>query len=265
MAYRPPIAFILIFLVLATIQARSTQETNKAQIPPPGGSNQITPEEIKQAQEVANHFIERFRETRDLTPIVDEMFTSKFKNTIAKETSWSGIVGLGTSLAEHLSDGERLRCFNVQFSLSYLMRLYAASKVPLESKAPSQPERLFPPKIIQFFKDNAPREEEIKTAEQARNVLLFLEQSLKLMQQEIAKNPPEETAQFKKNLEAFAAHLDEHKEEKPSGTVYEEERYGLPAGTRLVRVIIPFHVGLIMIKEKGEFKIDLAATYLPPD
>ncbi len=47
--------------------------------------------------------------------------------------------------------------------------------------------------------------------------------------------------------------------------VYGEQRYGLPAGTRLVRVIVPFHVALVMIKEKGEFKINLAATFLPPD
>jgi hypothetical protein len=101
--------------------------------------------------------------------------------------------------------------------------------------------------------------------EQAQKIMSFLEQAVILLQEEVRKNPPEETEQFKKNLVAFETHLDNHEEEKPSVLVFDKARDGYPAGTRFIRLVIPFHVGLGMIKEGGKLKIDLALTHLPPD
>jgi hypothetical protein len=193
------------------------------------------------------------------------MFTSHFKKKVEEDISWSGIVGQGRSLTEQLKGEQRLRYFIVNFNLQYMIRLYIASKFPLDSESLSKAGDILPPKVSQFFKDNAHHGGEIKTTEQARKMMSFLEQAMTLMQDEVRKNPPEETEQFKKNLAAFEAHLDEHKEEKPSVRVYGEARYGLPAGARFIRMVIPFHVGLGMVKEGGELKIDLAAIHLPPD
>jgi hypothetical protein len=252
-------------LVFATSQAFPNQGQSKGESHGAQDKDQITPEEISEAQEMADRFIRRFRETRDLTPIVNEMFTSHFKKMVAEDISWSGIVGQGRSLPGQLKGEQRLRCFIVSFNLSYMIRLYIASKVQLETESLSQAEDIFPSKVSQFFKDNAPDEAEIKTTEQALKVMSFLEQAVILMQEEVRKNPPEETEQFKKNLVAFKAHLDKHEEEKPSVRVYNEARHGLPAGARLIRMVIPFHVGLGMVKEGRELKIDLALTHLPPD
>lgn len=257
-------ALISGFLVFATTQAHPTQGQNKGESNGAQDKNQITPVEAREAQELADRFIRRFRETRDLTSIVNEMFTSNFKKMVVEDISWSGIVGQGRSLPEQLKGEQRLRCYIANFNLQYMIGLYIASKVPFDQRI-SKEDDIFPSKITQFFKENAPDEDEIKTAEQAQKVMSFLEQSVNLMREEVVKNPPEETEQFKKNLVAFEAHLDEHKEEKPSVQVYAEARHGLPAGARLIRMVIPFHVGLGLVKEGQELKIDLAATHLPPD
>ena len=257
-------AFIIVLLMFVTTPGYLNQAQNKGKSQADQGKDQITAEEVKEARELADSFIKRFRETRDLTPIANEMFTSHFKKMVAEDISWSGIVGQGKSLPEKLKGGQRLRCYIVSFNLQYLLRLYLLSKVPFEDQI-SVKDDIFPSKISQFFKENAPDESAIETVEQAQKIMSFLEQAVILLQEEVRKNPPEETEQFKKNLVAFEAHLDNHEEEKPSVLVFDKARDGYPAGARFIRLVIPFHVGLGMIKEGGKLKIDLALTHLPPD
>jgi hypothetical protein len=90
-----------------------------------------------------------------------------------------------------------------------------------------------------------------------------MEQAVTLMQDEMRKNPPEETELFKKNLVAFEAHLDNSGKKKSlPGQLSSEARDKLPAGSRVITIIIPFHIGLVMLKEGQNFKI-LTATLLP--
>jgi hypothetical protein len=251
--------WIFLILILAIGATPSRVQINKP------SKEQITQEEIKQAQEMSKQFIQRFQETRDLTPIVEEMFTSNFKKSIKQDSSWSDMVGQASSLPEHLNAKQRLRFFIVSFNFEYLMRLYLAGRVSLDAPYASQSDEILPAKIAQFFKNKAPADEERKSASQVGKYLAFLEQAMILIQEEVRQNPPEITEQFKKNLSAFEAHLNQYPQEKPSVRVFEEERYGLSAGTRHIRMVIPFHVGLVMVKEGNALKIEGAATNLPPD
>jgi len=256
---------LLVSLLLGSIsQAEVGQSQTESGARGNDRRDQITPEEVEGARGLADRFIRRLRETRDLTPIVSEMFTSNFKTMIAEDPSWSGIVGQGRSLVEHVSREQRLKCFIVNFNLQYLIRIYIASKLPLDSDRQSPDGVIFPPALSQFFKENAPPEGAVETTEQARIAMSFLERAVALMQEEVAKNPPEQTEQFKANLAAFEAHLKEHAEERPSVSVYDQERHGLAASTRLIRMVIPFHVGLAMVRKNDGFKLELAATQLPP-
>lgn len=90
---------------------------------------------------------------------------------------------------------------------------------------------------------------------------------LKLWQEEFAKYPPEETETFKENLTNFAAHLEDKKNlwGQPSVIIPEKRRQEFPEGTRFIRMEIPFHVGLILVKENAQFKIWFAASFIPPD
>jgi hypothetical protein len=257
------LALIASLMIGSTNSARAEQTQKESESPRQHGSEQITPEEIKQARDLADRFIKRLRETRDLTPLVSEMFASSFKRTIVEDDSWGGIVGQGRSLVEHISSEQRLRCFIVGFNLQYLLRLYIAGNAPLDSKEASVGDKL-PPTLVRFMKENLPPEDSVETTEGAQVMMSFLERAVALMQEEIAKNPPEQTEQFKANLAAFEAHLNEHAEERPSVRVIDENRNGLVAGTRLIRMVIPFHVGLIMVQEKDGLKLDLVATHMPP-
>jgi hypothetical protein len=263
MKYRCFIALILTCLTATAALAQGKQEPDKRQSLPAPNNKQIIAEEIRQAREVADRFIKRFRETRDLTPLVDEMFASDFKKLIREDTSWSGTVGVGRSLADNLNAEERVRCFIVAFSLEYIIRLYVTGKIPLESNEPLQ--NVWSPEIDKFFRDNEPRDGNIRTPMQARNYLAFLERALVVMQKEVLKNPPEETEQFKKNLAAFEKHLQEHKEEQPAVWISTKDEHGRAAGTLFAKFVIPFHVGLVMVKENGQYKIWLALSTLPPD
>jgi len=256
-------AFISGLLVFATTQSYPNQRSNKGERHGAQGKDQITPEEVREARELADRFIRRFRETRDLTPIVNEMFTNNFKKMVVEDISWSGVVGQGRSLPEQLIGEQRLRCYIANFNLQYMICLYVASKVPFDQKI-SKADDIFPSKISQFF-EKAPDKDEIKTTEQAQKVMSFLEQAVILMREEVGKNPPEETEQFKKNLMAFEAHLAKNDEEKPSVSVSNKAKNSFPAGARFIRMVIPFHVGLGMVKEGRDLKIDLAMTRIPPD
>jgi hypothetical protein len=220
-------------------------------------------EELKQAQEVADRFVKRFRETRDLTPLVGEMFSSDFRKLIEEDTSWSGAVGQGSSLVKNLRGEERVRCYLVSFSLDYLIRLYIAGKISADSKETLR--SIWSPEMEKFFTEMEKLDGNIKSEKQARNYLSYLERALALMQKEVAKNPPEETEIFSKNLAAFEKHLQGYENEQPAAWVSERGEHGRPARTRFAKFIIPFHVGLLMLKENGQYKIWLALSTLPPD
>ncbi len=246
MKYSCFIALILIFLNCATALAQTKPE-----------------EELKQAQEVADRFVKRFRETRDLTPMVSEMFASDFRKLIEEDDSWSGVVGQGRSLVENLRGEERVRCYVVSFSLEYLMRLHIVGKISLESKEPLT--NIWSPEMEKLFTEMEKLGGNIKSEKQARNYLSYLERARLTMQKEMLKNPPEETETFKKNSAIFEKHLQEQKNEQPSVWVSAKHEHGRPAGTRFAKIILPFHIGLLMVKENGQYKIWLALSTLPPD
>lgn len=220
-------------------------------------------EELKQAQEVTDRFVKRFRETRDLTPLVGEMFSGDFRKLIEEDTSWNGVVGQGRSLVENLHGEERVRCYLVSFSLDYLIRLYMAGKISLESQELLR--NIWSPEMEKFFTEMEKLDGNIKSEKQARNYLSYLERALVIMQKEVTRNPPEETEAFRKNLAAFEKHLQEQENEQPATWVSARGEHGRPARTRFAKFIIPFHVGLLMLKENGQYKIWLALSTLPPD
>lgn len=265
MKYRCFIALILICFINAATFAQVKQEPHKHQSSPPATpaqNNKQYVEEVKQAQAAADRFIKRLRETRDLTPLVDEMFAGDFKKLIREDTSWSYVVGVLPSLIENLKADERLRCYVLSFSLDYNLRLYEASKLSIESKDPT--ENVWSPEMLRFFRDNEPENINIKSLEEARKYLAFLERALAVVQKEVFKNPPEETVQFKKNLVLYGKYLQEYKWERPVVWMSERAEHGRPAGTLFAKVVIPFQMGLLMIKENGQYKIWLALATLPP-
>lgn len=264
MKYGWPITFFLIFTLLVATRGQTQQATKRPSTSPVQTSEPNLDKELAQAQQTADRFIQSFKATRDITPLVAEMFTNGGKKIIEEDLSWSGTVGVGRSLVEHLNREERVKCFIAAFNLRYLLRLSFAGKRPYDDANNVKLEDFLSPEVVEFFK-NQPASEMVKTPAQAQKRLAFYESAVLVMRKEVARNPPEETAQFKQNLVAFEAHLKEYKEQPRLLALDKPDKFGHPAGTLMARFIIPFHLALMMVKENGTYRIWFAMTDIPPD
>ncbi len=216
----------------------------------------LDPEEEQQVQKLAQKFVKRLQETRDVAPLVDEMFARNFKKLLTQDGWWAGLIDLPFPLVKQLNEDERYRLYVTQFSLQYLIKLYGfASSTSVPSK------------VDEYVKSSSPPTGEITNHKDALRLLTILENALQLMREEMASHPPEDSEQFKKNLAAFNLHLREPDNAwgRPFVTILNRDLLHYPTGTRLVKLEIPFHNALMLVKENGQFKIAFAMTMIPPD
>ena len=247
---------------LLMVGAASGQSQPLSQNQPQKATVSLDPEEERQVQKLAGEFIRRMQETRDVSPLIDEMFVSDFKKLLTADGWWTGLIELPFPVAKQLDEDERYRLYKAQFSLEYLLNLYYAGKV-----ADGDPTTVLPPpKVVEYVNSSNPPQGEIKTHEDALRLVVILENTRKLMREEIARNPPEESEQFKKNSAAFSNHLlVENPSGRPIVSVLDREFVRYPVGTRLIKLEIQFHNLLMIVKENGQFKIVFALTNMPPD
>ena len=227
----------------------------------------LEPEEEQQVQKFVQEFTKRLQETRDVSPLMDEFFIGDFKKLLTQDGWWAGLIGLPFPLARQLDENERYRLYVTQFSLEYLFKIYYASKVPLTDEALKSWAALLPPKVNGYLNASNPPTGEITTSKEARRFLAILENTLTLMLEEIVTNPPEKSEQFKKNSAAFSLHLQEPGNAwgRPFVTTLSRDLLSYPEGTRLIKLEIPFHNALSIVKVNGRFKVLFATTMIPPD
>lgn len=255
---------VCIFCLIASIVRGQTHP--QAQIRSATDHKAITAGEKQQALGLANRFIRRLQETRDLQPLLKEFFVNDLQKSGLKDDLWSRSVNLNVPEGAELSEDELWKYYALKFGVEYLSALYVASKVPLESLDIEKPDRLedvLPKNITEYSKTIKLPDEKIKPTDLAHWVLTVREHTLKLWQQEFAERPPEKSETFKRNLIAFAAHLEDKRNiwGQPSVIITEQES----KPQRFIRMEIPFHIGLILVKENGQLKIWFAATFIPPD
>jgi hypothetical protein len=147
------------------------------------------------------------------------------------------------------------------------MRLYLFGKVALDSQSSEPSGSILPSEVAKFFDSNQPPQVEVKTNEEARRTLAIYERTVPFLRDHLISSPPEETDQFKRNLAAFEKHLDDPGNNlgRPVLRTPNREVAGYPAGTRLIAIEIPFHVGLLLVREDGALKVLFAMSRIPPD
>lgn len=257
--------------ILSVMLASTAVETAPRQRDTPAKQKaaveQLSPDELREAMAIANLFIKRFRESRDMDRIIKQMFAKGFDRFISGDSSWAGLVGLPFPLIDHLDQSERVRCYSANFSIEYIMRLYLFGKVALDTTSKEPTGSILPPEVVKFFESNQPQPVEVKTKEEARRILDIYERTVPFLRDHLISSPPEETHQFKQNLAAFEKHLDDPGNNlgRPVPRTPDREVAGYPAGTRLIALEIPFHMGLILVRESGELKILFAMSQIPPD
>lgn len=257
--------------ILSVMLASTSVETAPSQSETPAkqkaSAQRLSPDELREAIAIANLFIKRFRESRDMGPIIKQMFAKGFDRFIAGDSSWAGLVGLPFPLIENLDQSERVRCYLANFTIEYIMRLYLFGKVPLDTTSNEHTGSILPPEVVKFFESNQVPEVEVKTRDEARRILDIYERTVPFLRDHLISNAPEETDQFKQNLAAFEKHLDDPGNNlgRPVPRTPNREVAGYPAGTRLIALEIPFHIGLILVRESGDLKILFAMSQIPPD
>lgn len=227
-------------------------------------AQKITRREQIEAQHLTDRFIRRLRETRDLRPLRGEFFVADVKTSGLTDPFWGRSVNLNAPAGANLSDRELWDYYAAKFTVDYLSTLNLFSKLSLESFDKLKPEdfdRLTPQSLADYSKTIKIPEREPPPRELAMWVYAIKDHTIALLQQELAKHPPEGTEIFKANLASFAVQL------KAPGNHWGKPSVA-PMGGRNMRLItmeIPFHVGLLLVRENGQLKIWFAATIIPPD
>lgn len=90
---------------LLIVGAASGQQPSHTQ--PQKATVSLDPEEEQQVQKLAGEFIRRMQETRDVSPLIDEMFVSDFKKLLTADGWWAGLIELPFPLAKQLDEDER--------------------------------------------------------------------------------------------------------------------------------------------------------------
>jgi len=228
-------------------------------IAPTTSAKKLTVKEKREVQTLADRFIRRLREIRDLRPLMAEFFVTDFRKSGLTDPFWGRSVNLDVPFGANLSDKELWDFYAVKFTDVYLSRLHLASKVPLESLNDLNSEdfeRLTPQTILDYSKTLKLPEREPPPRDQVQLIYSIKDHKVKLLQQELAQRPPEETAMFKKNLALFRAQLNDKRNSwGGSASVTGDAPY-----FRFIRMEIPFGVGLVLVREHGQLKIWFAAT-----
>lgn len=250
----------------------------------------ITAEEEREAREFAERFVRRMRETRDLTPLVGEMFVPDYAARLRQEASHMPLALLSRSAVEQAS-GEELVRYQLAVSNSiYLASLLSqAYKTSPAAKDDDQEwgaayyKRMLPPDIIELcrndpilkalLEDDSPEsaeekgsaapspensgvidhdDEPILSVEQLRGFTSTLEQAITLARRHLDAWP---------SKPAFADRRRGAGEEgdraagaetlRPRAWTLNREFFGYPAGTRNFCVNASiFHLDLIRVDGK---------------
>lgn len=229
---------------------------------PTTSAKKLTLKEKREAQALADRFIRRFRETRDLRPLMAEFFVTDLRKSGLTDPFWGRSVNLDVPPGANLSDKELSDFYAVKFTVVYLSRLHLAGTIPLESldRLKSEDfERLTPQTILDYSKTLKLPEREPPARDQAQLIYSIKDHMVTLLQQELAQHPPEETAVFKKNLASFTARLNDKRNSwGGSAALTGDAPY-----FRFIRMEIPFGVGLVLVRQHGQLKIWFAATLIP--
>lgn len=259
----------ILCLALIALVTVATLNLPAAARPSQSADEMLTPEERREAISLARRFVKRLGETRDIAPLIEEFFVSDF----SPRDSTLFLEEVAPDAIDALSREELLRCYAAEFNLGYLILLYILSIDRHALSNGTALEEIFPPELSeQIARDpemasalgEAQSEEtsqsetkpRIRSVEQIRKTMSWMEKAVNLMQGYMTNNPPEQSPFFNENFKQASKDL---KAFKPA--LLSDEDIAdllpagiLPAGARVAGIGIPF-VALILTHSDGKLKI----------
>ncbi|MBA3806003.1 MAG: hypothetical protein H0X14_09875, partial [Acidobacteria bacterium] len=240
---------------------------------------QITPEEEREARELAALLTRRWRETEDIAPLINEFFVSDFADRLRHEPE----LFLFTELKEEqLTPEDRddlLRHYIAMSNFLHLMvRVYEVhwplAKSAKEGEEPDL-EKMLPANVLDVIKSDptlsaiyaeetgekaeAPNQSEetsaeersVNTIERLRGLTNALERAVALLRDYVKTLPSSLTASELMMMKEQESDKDSESAEnddplRPHLHILSEDFYGYSSGTRLICInILPFHLDLV--------------------
>lgn len=267
--------------VFCALTAISTlQPALQTMVTLPQSQEEITREEAKRAQEVADLFVKRMIETGDLAPVIDELFVADFiqryikhQKNISQESNAPSEIFFAPGLwykpdlLNQATEDDWRRFYIATYNFLYQVFIVGMNRVAndlLNGNTPDDKEieSIFPQKISEFFnahpilKNFIRRKDKqipIGALEEMRSATVTLEQGLRLLREEVGSGQIKPSDESKKVLEM----LNHPDLEKHFVEVSEKEYYGFPPRTRalLTHIPLPLMLGVILVDVNGKYKI----------
>jgi hypothetical protein len=220
----------------------------------------ITKQEEREAQQFAQRFVKRLQETRDVTPIIDEMFLPDFISHFV-----SGDETVSPSLYSLLMPAERQRLFIAQTNAGYLATLDVICKperkMSEEEKYKSAFESILPSATAEKLRNAAwPNNQfAFSSYEDFQSRLPEIEKALSEARTYLISHLIEQTPEFQSKLDDTV---------KGTGMNYRVRAYiggdeikdseslvGFPANQKFFRVETPLQMGVILIRDDNQMKV----------
>jgi hypothetical protein len=264
--------------------------TNLAAVYAQATKDEITSQEKKAANEIADRFIARLDDTGNIEPLTKELFVSDFMLRFVKEKKrellakqelkdrmfFTSGIEYDASLLDMATDDDwkRLYCgtFNHLY-YGYAVTQNALAKSLLSGKELDDTldkvlENIYPPGVLKLFdanpilrnfikkKDNS---RPIRTVEELRSVNDALEQGVKLLRTDKRARQMKMTPDSKRVLEVMKNKM--HDELGPTLEIADSDEYGFSKGTRILLIRASAAFQLMIVRVGGEYKIFSANLY----
>jgi|GEM_PF-2486940 len=277
----------LLLMLTLTFSASGFQQSQAEDTPAKESDARITPDEEREARELAARFVKRWEETEDLSPLIDEFFVQDFAERLHYEPQFlffGEIKEDEKNILESSADLQRhyVAMTNLLRLLIRLQEIYEPLLKAEEGQADLDLNHLLPPGIWAVLRSNptmrAVMSEElgeesesqteasgqntddkvnpriIKNLEELRSMTATLEQAVTLLRAHLKTLP--------RTLSKSEAIVNRQNDTQSSGSENEdplmprahllyEDLYGYPKGTRVICInIMPFHIDLVRINDR---------------
>ncbi len=230
---------------------------------------QLTKAEEQEARELAIRFTIRFAETKDLTPIIGDLYFSEFverykKSKIEDLNANSNDIYFAPGLDYNSrlpteGDSEDWKRFYIAANSFLLIGFISAMEKFSDDTTDIKPTDLFPSSVIRLLSKNPnlanmivrkERPKAVSSVEEMRDATATLEQAVVIMREK-QRGKSSAIVDNKKLVKV----MKEDDFFKPYLEVTDEEFFGFPKGTRIMYVKTPVGLNLMLARDGSQLKI----------
>jgi hypothetical protein len=264
-----PSRTIIAFLIAATIFTPAMAAASKS-------DQQITEAEAHESQGVVQQFTARFLETKDLTPIVSELYVSDFMDRYRKARAAEPdlnyaphvyfVPGLeyNSRLLKEANAEDWKRFYVAANNFIFFGFISVIKRLPKEVDK-LKPTDMYPASVVELLSRNPnlgnmiekkDRGKPVSSVEEMRKATAILEQAEAMMRQQLHGKPAprldrERSIGLMKRDDFF----------KPELVIADDEILGFPKGTRVIEITTPLLFRLMLVRIDGRLKIIWADPY----